>query len=152
MKMGIRKPSIKKSVSARTTGKIKRTIKKTTNPLYGKKGMGIINNPKKAVYNKAYNKTTVSAFGNGNKGNGNKKQLTKGNNYSNGFYSESDTEIPDVNQKILADTSSKNDNNPIKIILQGLALVAMFYGLKEFNFVSLLAAFILLTITNFIMK
>ena len=59
MKMGIRKPSIKKSISARTTGKIKRQMKSTVNPLYGKKGMGVVNNPKKAVYNKVYNKTTV---------------------------------------------------------------------------------------------
>ena len=58
MKIGMRKPSIKKSISARTTGKLKRTIKKTVNPLYGKKGMGVINNPKKALYNKVYNKTT----------------------------------------------------------------------------------------------
>lgn len=29
------------------------------NPLYGKKGMGLINNPKKAMYSKVYNKTTV---------------------------------------------------------------------------------------------
>ena len=59
MKFGVRKPSIKRSISARTTGKIKRSVKKTVNPLYGKKGMGYINDPKKAVYNKVYNKTTV---------------------------------------------------------------------------------------------
>lgn len=59
MKVGMRKPSLKKSISARTTGKMKRSVKKAVNPLYGKKGMGYINNPKKAVYNKVYNKTTV---------------------------------------------------------------------------------------------
>lgn len=59
MKYGIRKPSVKKSISARTTGKVKRQIKKSVNPLYGKKGMGVINNPKKAAYNAVYNKTTV---------------------------------------------------------------------------------------------
>lgn len=59
MKVGVRKPSIKKSISARTTGKVKRSIKKSVNPLYGKKGMGYINDPKKAVYNKVYNKTTI---------------------------------------------------------------------------------------------
>lgn len=58
--MKVRKPSLKKSISARTTGKLKRSVKKATNPLYGKKGMGFINNPKKAVYNAVYNKTTVS--------------------------------------------------------------------------------------------
>ena len=59
MKVGIRKPNIKKSVKARTTGKIKRSVKKSVNPLYGKKGVGYVTDPKKAVYNKVYNKTTV---------------------------------------------------------------------------------------------
>ncbi|NFO10943.1 hypothetical protein FDB29_07435 [Clostridium botulinum] len=58
MKVGLRKPSIKKSIKARTTGKLKREIKRSINPLYGKKGMGYINDPKKAIYNKVYNKTT----------------------------------------------------------------------------------------------
>lgn len=58
MKFGFRKPSIKKSVKARTTGKVKRAVKKTINPVYGKKGNGIIKDPQKAIYNKAYNKTT----------------------------------------------------------------------------------------------
>lgn len=58
MKIGFRKPNIKKSIKARTTGKLKRKIKKSINPLYGKKGMGLINNPQKAIYNKVYNKTT----------------------------------------------------------------------------------------------
>lgn len=60
MKIGVRKPSVKKSVAARTTGKLNRKVKNTINPLYNKKGMGYINNPKKAVYNKVYNKTSVS--------------------------------------------------------------------------------------------
>ena len=54
MKIGMRKPSIKRSISARTTGKLKRTVNKAVNPLYGQKGMGYINNPKKAVYNKVH--------------------------------------------------------------------------------------------------
>lgn len=58
MKIGIRKPNLKKRLKARTTGKIKRKIKKSVNPLYGKKGMGLIKNPKKAMYNKVYNKTS----------------------------------------------------------------------------------------------
>lgn len=61
MKTGIRKPSIKKSISARTTGKVKRKLKRMANPFYGKKGVGWIRNPKRALYNKAYRKTTVSA-------------------------------------------------------------------------------------------
>lgn len=58
MKIGYRKPSVKKSLSARTTGRAKRMLKSSINPTYGKNGMGLINNPKKAVYNKIYNKTT----------------------------------------------------------------------------------------------
>lgn len=59
MKIGVRTPSFKKSFKARTTGRINRTLKKSVNPLYGKKGMGYIKNPKKAIYNKAYHKLTV---------------------------------------------------------------------------------------------
>lgn len=58
MKFGFRRPSLKKSISARTKGAVKRKIKKAINPLYGKKGMGWVNNPKKAAYNKVYKKTT----------------------------------------------------------------------------------------------
>ncbi|SJZ38443.1 hypothetical protein [Garciella nitratireducens] len=58
MKMGFRKPSIKKSIKARTNGKVKRKIKSSIDPTYGKKGMGFVKNPKKAVYNKVYKKTT----------------------------------------------------------------------------------------------
>ena len=62
MKVGIRKPSIKKSISARTTGKVKRKLKRVANPFYGKKGMGWIKDPKKAMYNKVYNKTSFSLW------------------------------------------------------------------------------------------
>lgn len=58
MKFGMRTPSIKKSISARTTGKAKRAIKKAIIPGYGKKGMGWLRDPKKAAYNKVYRKTT----------------------------------------------------------------------------------------------
>lgn len=62
MKFGVRKINIENSIKARTTGRVKRLVKRTSNPLYGKKGMGFINNPKKAIYNKIYNKTSISAF------------------------------------------------------------------------------------------
>ena len=62
MKFGIRKPSLKKSFKARTTGRAKRAIKKATIPGYGKKGMGWVKNPKRAAYNKVYKKTTFSIF------------------------------------------------------------------------------------------
>ena len=60
LKFGMRKPSIKKSFKARTTGKLKRKIKKSVNPLYGKKGMGFVKSPKKSIKNKIYHKTTFS--------------------------------------------------------------------------------------------
>lgn len=62
MKIGMRKPSLKKSIKARTTGKAKRALKKAVIPGYGKKGTGWIKNPKKAAYNKVYKKTTFSIF------------------------------------------------------------------------------------------
>ncbi len=62
MKFGMRKPSIRKSISARTTGRAKRAAKRSLIPGYGKKGMGWIRNPRKAAYNKIYHKTTFSLF------------------------------------------------------------------------------------------
>lgn len=58
----IRKPSLKKSLSARTKGKATRAIKKAIVPGYGKKSTGWIKDSKKAAYNKVYNKTSVSIF------------------------------------------------------------------------------------------
>ena len=40
MKYGMRKPSWKKSLSARTKGRATRAVKKALIPGYGKKGMG----------------------------------------------------------------------------------------------------------------
>lgn len=56
MKIGIRKPSIKKVIAARnpvTQIKRKYSIKKYTDP---------IGTAKKRVYNKVYNKITISIF------------------------------------------------------------------------------------------
>ena len=58
MKIGFRTPSLKKSIKARTTGKIKRNVKKAINPFYGKKGTGFIRSPKRSIKNKIYKKTT----------------------------------------------------------------------------------------------
>lgn len=62
MKIGFRSPSLKKSLKARTTSKYKRQLKSAIDPTYGKKGIGWFKNPKKALYNKIYNKTTRSIF------------------------------------------------------------------------------------------
>lgn len=58
MKIGMRKPSLTRSLKARTTSKWKRQTKKALIPGYGKKGMGWVKNLKKAMYNKVYHKTT----------------------------------------------------------------------------------------------
>jgi len=63
MQFGIRKPSLKKSLKARTTGKAKRRVKKALIPGYGKKGMGWIKSPKRAAYNKVYRKTSIGLGG-----------------------------------------------------------------------------------------
>lgn len=62
MKIGFRTPSLKKSFKAITTSKYKRQLKSAIDPTYGKKGVGWFKNPKKALYNKIYNKTTKSIF------------------------------------------------------------------------------------------
>ena len=61
MKIGLRTPSLKKMIKARTTAKLKRAVKKSIIPGYGQPGMGILH-PKKAIYNKVYNKTTFSIW------------------------------------------------------------------------------------------
>jgi len=63
MKLGMRKPSIKRSIKARTTGRAKRAVKRKVIPLYGKKGMGWVKNPKKAAYNKAYHEISFGIWG-----------------------------------------------------------------------------------------
>lgn len=58
MRSIIRKPSVKKSVSARTIGRATRTMRKVSSPAYGMKGVGYVKNSKKALYNNLYNKTS----------------------------------------------------------------------------------------------
>lgn len=58
MKFGFRKPSLKRSIKARTSGRVKRKIKSSVDPSYGKRGRGWLRNPKRAAYNKVYRKTS----------------------------------------------------------------------------------------------
>lgn len=58
MKFGMRKPSIKKSIKARTTGRVKRAVKRKVIPGYGRPGMGFLKNPKRSVKNAIYKRTT----------------------------------------------------------------------------------------------
>ncbi|WP_232700094.1 hypothetical protein [Brevibacillus daliensis] len=59
MKFGMRKPSLKKRISARTS--IKRQVVHRAG-LKMPKGWGWLKNPKKAAYNKVYNKTSFDIF------------------------------------------------------------------------------------------
>ena len=61
MRYGMRKPSWKKSLSARTTGRAKRAVKRAIIPGYGRRGMGLLH-PRRALYNKVYRRTTFSVF------------------------------------------------------------------------------------------
>ena len=58
MKYGFRSPSLKRSISARTTGRAKRAIKRAIIPGYGRKGMGLLFHPRKSIYNRVYRRTT----------------------------------------------------------------------------------------------
>lgn len=60
MKFGMRRPSLRKSIAARTSPK--RIIKNALG-LRAPRGYGWITNPKKAAYNRVYNRTTFSIFG-----------------------------------------------------------------------------------------
>jgi len=57
MKFGIRTPSLKKSLAARTS--VKRLVKNSLG-LKASRGYGWLTNPKKAAYNRVYNRTTIS--------------------------------------------------------------------------------------------
>ncbi|HHV79904.1 MAG TPA: hypothetical protein GXX40_09915 [Firmicutes bacterium] len=56
MKIGYRTPSIKKRIAARTS--VKRAIR---SKIRAPRGMGWLTNPKKAAYNRIYNRTTKKA-------------------------------------------------------------------------------------------
>lgn len=60
MKFGVRKPSLKRSIKARTTGKLKRRVKSAVIPWYGKRGVGFITHPFKAMYGWIYRRVTIS--------------------------------------------------------------------------------------------
>lgn len=66
-----RTPNIEKSVKARTTGNINRQIKRSTNPMYGKKGVGFIKDPEKSISDSIYHQTTYSIYENTSKGQSN---------------------------------------------------------------------------------
>lgn len=62
MKIGMRTPSPKRSLKAKTTGRAKRAANKAINPVYGKKGVGYLKDPERAVKNHIYHKVTVDTL------------------------------------------------------------------------------------------
>ncbi|PRR78044.1 DNA polymerase III subunit epsilon [Clostridium liquoris] len=125
MKVGMRKPSLKKSVKARTIGKAKRSVKKAVIPGYGKKGMGWVKDPKKAAYNKVYNKTTfgvndIVRVASSNKST--KKQNYKRSNNSNSV-ARSGNKILELENTLGVDTSAKN--KPAYCVYLGLFLIIL---------------------------
>ena len=59
MKFGFRTPSFNKSIAARTS--VKRIIRHRIG-LKAPKGFGWFTNPKKAFYNRIYNRTSINIF------------------------------------------------------------------------------------------
>ncbi|WP_311149384.1 hypothetical protein [Rothia aeria] len=62
MRIGMRNPSVKRMIKARTTGRAKRAVKKAVIPGYGKRGMGFVKNPKRSVKGAIYRRTTFSVW------------------------------------------------------------------------------------------
>lgn len=118
MKFGVRTPSIKKSIKARTTGRAKRVVKSAVNPTYGKKGMGYIKNPKKAIYNTAYSKTTVDAMASLKESN-TKKTIINGEAYK--------VEVKVKDTSNINKNSTKSDNVEVRKVNKWIALLLCFY-------------------------
>jgi hypothetical protein len=55
MKFGVRTPSLKRRIAARTS--VKRMVREKVR---APRGYGFVTNPKRALYNRAYNRTSVS--------------------------------------------------------------------------------------------
>lgn len=124
MKVGLRTPSPKKSLKARTTGKVKRAAKKAVNPMYGKKGMGFVKDPEKAIKNAAYHRTTVGV-GDIVKGSSGSKKKTPSSDPSPRSSS------PAVSQKTQVGENNSANNLSIKgwIICGIISLIIFLIGI-----------------------
>ena len=146
MKFGPRKPSLKKSISARTTGKIKRKIKKTVIPGYGKKGMGYIKDPEKAVYNKIYNKTTVGIDDiiSSNQNNTDNAPNSTSNTVNNEYSNNNSQSTPDLKQNnIFANYADQQLITRI-ILFFVLGIILLLIGISTWNNDKLLASMAIL--------
>ena len=132
MKMGMRKPSIKRSVRARTTGKLKRAAKRTINPTYGKKGIGVIKHPERAIKGAVYKRTTVGVsdvVGHPKKGSGAKREAVSVNRNDNlglptihdGSGHTYEESLEYAKQAIKAESGKNNDG----LVLGGCAVMVL---------------------------
>lgn len=140
MKFGYRKPSIKKSIKARTTGKIKRQAKKAINPMYGQKGVGFIKNPQKSIKDSIYHKTTYDITA-PLKEQSTNERTSKIYTNDNKFSNENDIQLYEI---IDADTVkignkkySKKQTKKFCIIFLIFAVVYLLIGLYIFPFLIL---------------
>ena len=62
MRIGMRKPSVKRMIKARTTDRAKRAVKRAVIPGYGRRGMGFVKNPKRAIKGAIYRRTTFNVW------------------------------------------------------------------------------------------
>ena len=138
MKIGMRKPSLTRSLKARTTSKWKRQAKKALIPGYGKKGMGWVKNPKKAMYNKVYHKTT---FGLSDLFKSSKKRNKK--------------VVNNKQQSILASNSKKQhtskDYKKTSLVFLVISIILLFL-IPPFGVILLLLSFIMFLIGHFTAK
>lgn len=142
MKFGVRKPSIKKSIKARTTGRAKRAVKKAVVPGYGKKGSGWVKNPKKAMYNKVYNKTTVSVT-----------DLAKSSSKSSkSSKSNTSSTVKHKEVKVIKSVTLVNDDGGRKVCKLGYSWTTLIFPilapLFKGDYRSILVQFLLLFVLN----
>lgn len=138
MKFGVRKPSIKKSIKARTTGKVKRAIKQTVNPIYSKKGTGFIKNPEKSIKNSIYHKTTFDIIAPLKKHSSNNFEE---HNYTYSSYSNNKVQSPQIytilennTVKIGKKTYNKKQIKKYLILYLFLSILYIFIGIYFFPF------------------
>ena len=62
MKFGLREFDLFKSVSGSTSSQVNRAIKRKLIPNYGKRGIGLLFNPKKSIYNYIYSRITFGGI------------------------------------------------------------------------------------------
>lgn len=124
MKFGFRTPNLEKKLKAKTTGAVKRKVKSVINPMYGKNGIGIITDPKKALYNKIYNKTTIDPL---KMGNSTKHKVTASEEYDD-FEIDRDKVIEYIYQDDFENLISKELSESTKTFILSKAVDKIISG------------------------